>query len=173
MAKRKAKKKAAKKKTTKKAAKRKVAKKKTTKKAAKKKTTKKAAKKKTTKKAAKKKVTKKKTTKKKAAKKKTTKKAAKKKTTKKKAAKKKKRKANPALLVKLQPNSDLADIVGGKALPRGQVMKKMWEYIKKNGLQDKKDGRKINTDAKLKKLFKKGQIHMTEIGKVLKSPYLT
>ena len=166
------KKKAAKKKTTKKAAK-----KKTTRKAAKKKTTKKAAKKKTTKKkAAKKKTTKKKTTKK-AAKKKTTKKAAKKKTTKKaakkKTAKKKKRKANPALLVKLQPNADLADVVGSKALPRGQVMKKMWDYIKKNGLQDKKDGRKINTDAKLKKLFKKGQIHMTEIGKVLKSPYLT
>ncbi len=158
----------AKKKTTKKATK-KAAKKKTTKKAAKK-VTKKAAKK-TTKKATKKAA--KKTTKKAA--KKVTKKAAKKTTKKaaKKAAPKKKRKANPALLVPLTPNAALAAVVGNKPLPRGQVMKKIWAYVKSNNLQDPANGQYINSDATLKNLFKKGRVHMTEFGKVLKAPFLT
>lgn len=149
--------------------------KKATKKAAPKaaKATKKAAPKaaKVTKKAAPKaaKVTKKAATKKaaapKAAKKTTAKKAA--------AAPKKKRKANPALLIPLTPNADLAAIVGAKPLPRGQVMKKIWDYVKANKLQDPSNGQYINTDDKLKTLFKKARVHMTEFGKMLKAPYLT
>ena len=164
-------KKAAKKKTTKKAAK-----KKTTKKAAaKKKTTKKAAKKKTTKKktAAKKKAVKKKT----AAKKKTTKKAAKKKTakktakktTRKKTAKKKtgvKRKPNPAFMKPMTPSADLAAVVGSKAMPRTEITKKLWAYIKKNGLQDARNRRMINADDKLKKVFGgKKQVSMFDMTK--------
>ena len=161
MAKKKAKKKATKKKTTKKkatkrkTAKKKVAKKKTTKKKAKKKATKKkVAKKKTTKK----KAAKKKTTKKKAKKKTTKKKATKKKTTKKKATKKKakkktKRKPNPAFMKPLTPSSELAAIVGSKPLPRTEVVKKLWVYIKKHKLQDEKNRRNIKADANLKPVF--------------------
>ncbi len=164
-AKKKATKKAAKKKTTKKAAKkktvRKAAKKKTTKKAAKKKTTKKAAKKKATKKAAKKKTTKK------ASKKKTTKKAAKK-TTKKKAVKKKtKRKPNAAFMKPLTPSSDLAQVVGAKPLPRTQVVKKLWQYIKKHDLQDPKNRRNIIADSKLKPIFGKNSVSMFEMTKLV------
>ena len=162
--KKKATKKAAKKKTTKK----KAAKKKTTKKVAKKKTTKKAAKKKATKKkATKKKAAKKKTTKK-AAKKKTTKKAAKKKTTKKKAAKKKtKRKPNAAFMKPLTPSSALAQVVGSKPLPRTQVVKKLWVYIKKHKLQDAKNRRNINADSKLKAVFGKNTVSMFEMTKIV------
>lgn len=133
-----------------------------------------AKKKKTTKKATRKaaKRTTKKATKKAA--KRTTKKATKKaaKTTKK-AAPKKKRKANPALLKPMTPNAALAAVVGSKPLPRGQVMKKIWAYVKTNKLQDPKNGQYINSDARLKNLFKKGRVHMTEFGKVLKAPFLT
>jgi upstream activation factor subunit UAF30 len=102
--------------------------------------------------------------------KKATKKAAK---TTKKAAPKKKRKANPALLKPMTPNAALAAVVGSKPLPRGQVMKKIWAYVKTNKLQDPKNGQYINSDARLKNLFKKGRVHMTEFGKVLKAPFLT
>ena len=164
MAKKKAtKKKAAKKKVAKKATK-KAAKKKTTKKAAKKKVakkaTKKAAKKKTTKKAAKKKVAKKAT--KKAAKKKTTKKAAKKKV-----KKKTKRKPNAAFMKPLVPSEKLAAVIGNKPVPRTQVVKKLWEYIKKNGLQDQKNRRNINADDKLKAVFGKGTVSMFEMNKLV------
>ena len=127
----------------KKATKRKVAKKKTAKrKVAKKKTAKK---KKTTKKKATKK---KKTTKKKATKKKATKR---KKTAKKKA--KTKRKPNAAFMRAMQPDAALAAIVGSKPLPRTQVIKKMWIYIKKHNLQNPKNKRNILADAKLKSVF--------------------
>ena len=163
-AKKKTTKKAAKKKTTKKkVAKKKVAKKKTTKKAAKKKTTKKAAKKKTTKKAAKKKTTKK-AAKKKVAKKKTTKKAA----PKKKAAKKKtKRKANPAFMKPLNVSADLANVIGDKPVPRTEVVKKLWAYIKKNDLQNPSNKREIIADDKLKKVFKKSKVNMFEMTKIV------
>lgn len=62
----------------------------------------------------------------------------------------KKRKANPALLKPLQPDDALSQIVGSKPLSRGQVMKKVWEYIKAKDLQDAKDRRKINADDKLR-----------------------
>jgi len=165
-----AKKKAAKKKATKKkAAKKKVAKKTTTKKA----TKKKAAKKKTTK-ATKKKVAKKKVAKKKTAKKATEKKAAKKKATKKKAVKKKaakkkvKRKPNPSFMRPLQPDASLGAVVGNSALPRTQVVKKIWAYIKRNGLQDSQNKRMINADAKLKLVFGgKKQVSMFEMTKLV------
>jgi len=136
----------------KKATRKKATKKKATKKKA---TRKKVAKKK---KATKKKATKKKATKKKATKKKATKKkATKKKATKKKATKKKKtktkRKPNPAFMKPLTPSSQLAEVVGSKAIPRTEVVKKVWAYIRKHGLQDSKNRRNINADAKLKAVF--------------------
>lgn len=159
MAKRKAtKKKAARKKVAaKKAAKKKVARKK----AAKKKVARKAA----GKKAARKKVSKKKAGKKKAARKK----AGKKKAAKKKAARKKvKRKPNPAFMRPLTPDAALAAIVGDKALPRTEVVKKLWAYIKKNNLQDKQNRRMINADDKLGGLFGgKDQVSMFEMTKLV------
>ena len=142
------KKKATKKKATKKKA--------TKKKATKKKVAKKKAKKKATKKKATKKKAKKKTTKKKATKKKAKKKATKKKATKRKAKKKKsktKRKPNAAFMRPLKPSNDLAAVVGSAPIPRTQVVKKLWAYIKKKGLQDSKNRRNINADAALKKVF--------------------
>ena len=63
------------------------------------------------------------------------------------------KKGNPAFMKPLTPSSDLAVIVGSKPLPRTEVVKKLWEYIKKNDLQDKKNRRMINGDAKLKAVF--------------------
>ncbi len=108
---------------------------------------------KTTKKAPAKKAVKK-TTAKKVVAKSTTKKVVKataKKATKVKA--KTKRKPNAAFMRPLTPSNELAVIVGNKPLPRTQVVKKMWEYIKKNKLQDAKDKRKINADDNLKAVF--------------------
>ena len=145
---------AAKKKATKKkAAKKKAAKKKAVKKKA------------TKKKAVKKKATKKKATKKKAAKKK----VAKKKATKKKAAKKKtKRKPNAAFMAPVTPDAKLAEVVGSKPLPRTELTKKLWKYIKKHGLQDKKNKRMINADAALKAVFNgKAKVSMFEMTKLV------
>lgn len=97
------------------------------------------------------------------AKKKTTKKAAKKPA--KKAASK--RKPNAAFMKALQPSDKLAAIVGAKALPRTQVVKKMWEYIKKNKLQNPKNRRNILADAKLKEVFGKGEVSMFEMTKLI------
>ncbi len=78
-----------------------------------------------------------------------------KKTVKKKAAPKKKaaRKPNAAFMKPVQPSETLAAVVGGKAMPRTEVTKKLWAYIKKNGLQDAKNKRMINADANLKAVF--------------------
>lgn len=109
----------------------------------------KASKKATTKKAAAKKAPAKKATAKKAAPKKaaTTKKAA--------APKKAKtaRKPNAAFMKALTPSAALAAVVGNSPLPRTEVVKKLWAYIKKNNLQDSKNRRNINADAKLKEVF--------------------
>ena len=128
----------------------KAAKKATTKKATTKKAAPKAAKKATVKKAA--------APKKAAAKKATTKKAAapKKAATKKAAAPKKAktaRKPTAAFMKELTPSAALAAVVGASPLPRTEVVKKLWAYIKKNGLQDAKNRRNINADAKLKEVF--------------------
>ena len=68
----------------------------------------------------------------------------------------------------LQPSDALAKIVGAKALPRTQVVKKLWEYIKKHDLQDKKNRRNINADASLKPVFGgKTQVSMFEMTKLV------
>ncbi len=67
----------------------------------------------------------------------------------------------------LTPSSALAEVIGSKALPRTEIIKKIWDYIKKNGLQDKKNRRMINADDKLKPLFGKAQISMFELAKVV------
>jgi chromatin remodeling complex protein RSC6 len=88
----------------------------------------------------------------------------------KKAAKKAKtkRKPNAAFMAPLTPSAPLAEVVGSKGLPRTQIIKKIWDYIKKNNLQDKKNRRMINADAKLKVVFGgKEQISMFELAKVV------
>ena len=131
---------------------------------AKKKATKKVAKKATKKKVAKKKVAKKKVAKKKVAKKATKKKVAKK-ATKKKATK---RKPNPAFMKALTPSKELAEVVGAKAIPRTEVVKKLWQYIKKHNLQNPKNKRNIIADAKLKPVFGgKKEVSMFEMTKLV------
>jgi len=68
----------------------------------------------------------------------------------------------------LQPSEALSKVVGAKALPRTQVVKKLWEYIKKNDLQDKKNKRNINADANLKPIFGgKATVSMFEMTKLV------
>jgi chromatin remodeling complex protein RSC6 len=69
------------------------------------------------------------------------------------AAKKKKRKPNAAFMKPVQPDSTLSAVVGDKPVPRTELTKKLWAYIKKNGLQDKKKKTNINADDKLKAVF--------------------
>jgi upstream activation factor subunit UAF30 len=102
--------------------------------------------------------------------KKAAKKAAPKKAAPKKAAPKKKSKRvpNAAFMAALTPSATLAEVIGSKAVPRTEVIKQIWNYIKKNGLQDSKNRRMINADAKLKPLFDgKDQISMFELAKVV------
>lgn len=78
------------------------------------------------------------------------------------------RKVNAAFMKPLTPSEDLAKVVGSKAIPRTQVVKKLWEYIKKNGLQDKKNRRNINADANLKVVFGgKSQVSMFDMTKLV------
>ena len=77
------------------------------------------------------------------------------------------KKANAAFMKPLTPSDALAQVIGSKAIPRTQVVKKLWEYIKKNDLQDKKNRRNINADAKLKPIFGKGQVSMFEMTKLV------
>lgn len=100
--------------------------------------------------------------------KKAVKKAAPKKAAKKAAKKKSARKPNAAFMAPLTPSATLAEVIGTKPLPRTEIIKKIWEYIKKNKLQDQKNKRMINADAKLKAVFAgKGQISMFELAKVI------
>ena len=90
--------------------------------------------------------------------------AAKKAPAKKAAAKKAPRKPNAAFMKPMTPSAALAKIVGEKALPRTEVVKKIWAYIKKNALQDKKERRNINADETLKEIFGgKKQVTMFEM----------
>ena len=71
----------------------------------------------------------------------------------------KKRKPNAAFMKAMTPSASLAAVVGSGAMPRTEVTKKIWGYIKRNGLQDKKNRRMINADEKLKQVFGgKGQV---------------
>ncbi len=125
--------------------------------------------KKAAKKAAPKKAAPKKAAKKAAPKKAAPKKAAPKKAAAKKAAPKKKsaRKPNAAFMAPLTPSATLAEVIGSKPVPRTEVVKKIWDYIKKNNLQDKKNRRNINADGKLKPLFGKDQISMFDLAKIV------
>lgn len=132
-----------------------------------KKTAKKAAKKPAAKKPAKKAAAKKPAAKKAAAKKPVAKKAVAKKPAAKKAAKKKSaRKPSAAFMKALTPSAILAAVVGTKPLPRTEVVKKLWVYIKANKLQDKVNRRMINADDKLKAVFGgKAQVSMFDMAK--------
>jgi upstream activation factor subunit UAF30 len=86
----------------------------------------------------------------------------------KKKAKKTTRKPSPAFMKPLNPSAALAEVVGSKPLPRTEVAKKLWAYIKKNGLQDSKNRRMINADAKLSAVFGgKKQVSMFEMTKLV------
>jgi upstream activation factor subunit UAF30 len=85
-----------------------------------------------------------------------------------KAAKPAKRKANPALMRPVQPDDKLSVVVGSKPLPRGALTKKLWDYIKKNGLQDSKKKTQINADDALKAVFNgKKSVSMFEMTKLV------
>ena len=79
----------------------------------------------------------------------------------------KKRTPSAAFMKPLTPSPALAAIVGAKPLPRTEVTKKVWDYIKANKLQDAKNKRNINADAKLKEIFKKPQVSMFEMTKLI------
>ena len=69
---------------------------------------------------------------------------------------------------KRKPNVALGAVIGNSAMPRTEVTKKIWAYIKRNGLQDKKNRRNINADDKLKPVFGgKGQVSMFEMTKLV------
>ena len=88
----------------------------------------------------------------------------------KKPAKKKagKRKPSAAFMKPMTPSAALSAVVGSKAIPRTEVTKKLWQYIKKKGLQDKKNRRNINADAALKAVFGgKGTVNMFEMTKLV------
>ncbi len=68
----------------------------------------------------------------------------------------------------LSVSADLAAVVGKGPMPRSEVVKKIWEYIKKNGLQDSVNRRNINADGNLKKVFAgKGMVNMFEMNKLV------
>ena len=79
-----------------------------------------------------------------------------------------KRKPSAAFMKPVQPSAALSEVVGSKPIPRTEVTKKLWAYIKKNGLQDKKNKRMINADATLKPIFGgKGQVNMFAMTKLV------
>jgi len=81
---------------------------------------------------------------------------------------KSKRKPNAAFMKPMTPSPELAAVIGPKAVPRSQVAKGLWDYIKKNKLQDAKNRRLINADDKLRAVFGgKGQVNMFEMTKLV------
>ena len=86
----------------------------------------------------------------------------------KKPAKKAARKPNAAFMKPMKPDDVLAEVVGDKPIPRTEITKKLWAYIKKNGLQDSKNKRNINADDKLKAVFGgKKTVNMCEMTKLV------
>ncbi len=79
----------------------------------------------------------------------------------------KKRAVNAAFMKALTPSAALAAVVGAAPLPRTAVVSKLWEYIKKNKLQDANNKRNINADAKLKEVFGKAQVSMFEMSSLI------
>jgi upstream activation factor subunit UAF30 len=83
-------------------------------------------------------------------------------------AKKASGKANAAFMKPVTPSATLAEVVGDKPIPRTEVTKRMWAYIKKNKLQDAKNKRMINSDATLKAIFGgKSSVNMFEMTKLV------
>jgi upstream activation factor subunit UAF30 len=77
-------------------------------------------------------------------------------------------KANAAFMKELTPSASLAEVVGSKPLPRTEVVKKLWAYIKKHKLQDAKNKRNINADGPLKTIFGgKSTVNMFEMTKLV------
>jgi upstream activation factor subunit UAF30 len=77
------------------------------------------------------------------------------------------KKVNPALMKPLQPSKELAVVVGSDPLPRPEVVSKVWDYIKKNNLQNPANKREIKADEKLEKVFGKKSVTMFEMNKHL------
>ena len=81
---------------------------------------------------------------------------------------KKKRKPNAAFMKPMMPDGALSAVVGSKAMPRTEITKKLWQYIKRRSLQDKKNRRMINADANLKAVFNgKSSVNMFEMTKLV------
>jgi len=79
-----------------------------------------------------------------------------------------KRKPNAAFMKPVQPSDTLADVVGSKPIPRTEVTKRLWAYIKKNKLQDQKNKRMIKADDSLKAVFGgKSTVNMFEMTKLV------
>lgn len=80
----------------------------------------------------------------------------------------KKRKPSAAFMKPMRPDDKLAAVVGNKAMPRTEITKKLWAYIKRKGLQDKKNRRMINADANLKAVFNgRSSVNMFEMTKLV------
>ena len=77
------------------------------------------------------------------------------------------RKPNAAFMKPLTPSAELAAVIGAAPLPRTEVTKKIWKYIKKHDLQDASNRRNINADSKLRPIFGKDQVTMFELTKLV------
>jgi chromatin remodeling complex protein RSC6 len=78
-----------------------------------------------------------------------------------------KRTPNAAFMKAMQPSEQLSSVVGGGAMPRTEVTKKLWQYIKRKGLQDSKNRRMINADENLRPIFKRDQVSMFDMTKLV------
>jgi upstream activation factor subunit UAF30 len=77
------------------------------------------------------------------------------------------RRPNAAFMAPVTPSATLSEVVGSKPLPRTELTKKLWAYIKKNGLQDQKNRRMINADDRLRPIFGKPQVSMFDMTKLV------
>ena len=83
-------------------------------------------------------------------------------------AKRAKRAPNPAFMKPMQPSEELGAVVGARPMPRTEVTKRIWDYIRKNGLQDQKNRRQINADDRLRAVFGgRRQVSMFEMTKLV------
>ena len=78
-----------------------------------------------------------------------------------------KRTPNAAFMKPMQPSDQLSSVVGSGMMPRTEVTKKLWQYIKRKGLQDAKNRRMINADENLRPIFKKDQVSMFDMTKLV------
>ena len=79
----------------------------------------------------------------------------------------KKRVPNPAFMKPMTPSAQLAAVVGSSPAPRTEITKRLWEYIKRKGLQDAKERRMINADENLRPIFKKDRVSMFDMTKLV------